>query len=229
MIKSFVTWILLSTVVIGLSSCSNDDDSKVEYSLSPTEMILECNYEKRINILPSQEGFEFSSDNSSVASVDIVGKVSANCSGETYINAVNVNAGFIGKCKVAVVPSYSMYRDPCLNFGCSRSEVEAYEMREFAGEGDNGNLIGYRGENENILMVTYMFKEEKLYSVILLCPYTAYVQEHLYNHLKQRYLTQFTNDGTVLVATDKKTGGLLEHYRMNNTNFSRVFLFPYKN
>lgn len=85
--KIFLMWMLVFTAVVSFSSCS-DDDSKVEYSLSPSEMALDYGDEKQIEVLPSLEGFEFSSDNSRIASVDIVGKVYANVAGETYINVV---------------------------------------------------------------------------------------------------------------------------------------------
>ena len=38
--KIFLMWMLVFTAVVSFSSCS-DDDSKVEYSLSPSEMALD--------------------------------------------------------------------------------------------------------------------------------------------------------------------------------------------
>lgn len=224
--KIFFMWMLVFTAVVSFSSCS-DDDSKVEYSLSPSEMALDYGDEKQIEVLPSLEGFEFSSDNSRIASVDIVGKVYANVAGETYINVVNTNANFVGKCKVTVTPTYSMFIDPCLNFGCSRSEVESYETREFGAE--EGTSIAYRGENNDILMVMYTFTNDKLKAATLIFPYSSRVLDNLSTHLKQRYVTQVTGEGTVLMSADKKIGGLLDHFYEGGSHFSRVMLFPYKN
>lgn len=224
--KSILMWMFLFTVVVGFTSCSDDDDSKANYSFSPSEMVLEYNSESKIEVLPSDEGFEFSSDNNAIASTDIVGKVSANRSGETYINIINTNANFVGKCKVTITPTYTMYREPCLNFGCSRSEVEAYEKREFASE--SGSSIGYKGENDDILLVMYTFVDGQLSAVTMLYPYTSHVQEYLYEHLKQRFITEVTKDGTALMSPDKKIGGMLTRYRPGNVNYSQVMLFPYK-
>lgn len=224
--KSVILWMLMFAIVVNFSSCSDDDDSKANYSFSPSEMVLKYDSESKIEVFPSAEGFEFSSDNSAIASTDIVGKVSANRSGETYINIINTNANFVGKCKVTVTPTYTMYREPCLNFGCSRSEVEAYEKREFGAEEDNA--IAYKGENDDILMIMYTFTNGKLANVVLLLPYTSRVQENLFVHLKQRYITETTNDGTVLMSPDKKIGGMLTRYRLGNVNYSQVMLLPYK-
>lgn len=226
LVMTMIDLLLMAAIVVVLEACSSDD-SKVMYSISNPELALEYGEEKQIDVIPSLEGFQFSSDNNRIASVDITGKVYAGIAGETFINVVNANANFIGKVKVTVTPTYTMFKDPCLNFGCSRSEVESYEGK--APDAEEGTSIAYRGQSSDVLMVVYMFTGGRLSATIVVFPYTSRVLDNMYEHLKQRYSIQVTSDGEIIVSGDKKVGGLIEHFYEGNTHFERVMFLPFPN
>jgi hypothetical protein len=128
------------------------------------------------------------------------GTITANKVGETYIDVKNVNKGFSAKCKVTVNPLYSMYREPYLIFGKSKTDIKSYETRSIYQEKDSS--IMYTGENSYIAALVYIFHKSGYSSSSALI---AVGNESLFaNYLAERYVSISTSDPILMMTTDNK-------------------------
>lgn len=222
--KNFFPLIFLSAMIINVSSCS--DDSSSNYSLSKKEIVINYHETSNIEVLPSSQGFMFSSENKYIAKVDDAGEVYGVLCGETFINVSNSKDNFSDKCKVTVVPTITAYREPCLNFGCSKEEVKAYEKRKIATETNDG--ITFYGENDGIYLIMYIFDNNKLSGLGLL--FNTSSKTNTMEHLKQRYRTGYGEEGLYLISPDEKVGGIYEDklYKYGYKYYRMLTLFPYK-
>lgn len=221
--KNFFPLMFLFAMIINVSSCS--DDSSSNYSLSKKEMVINYHETSNIEVLPSSQGFMFSSENKYIAKVDDAGEVYGVLCGETFINVSNSKDNFSDKCKVTVVPTITEYRDPCLNFGCNKEEVMAYEKRKIAQKTDNE--IAFYGENDGLGFIVYLFENNKLYSVGLFVNVSN--ETKILKHLTQRYRAGQGDEGLILISPDEKVGGIYgdKYYNDGRKNYKLLTLIPY--
>jgi hypothetical protein len=197
--KTSLIFALLISLVCFLS-CSKDE---VKCSINTTLVNLRSDGTYALIVSPSGVGWTFESGNNLIASVSSTGLIKANLVGTTTITIKNEAEGFTAQCKVTVTPIYTMYRDPYLEFGASKSSVKAYENRTLLSE--NTTIISYTGENAFLVGVAYNFENSAYKSVYCLVP-TMYASL-LGSFLAERYVYLGTSDNILIsISPDNKTG-----------------------
>ena len=107
----------------------------------------------------------WSSDDDFVASVND-GEVTANHVGETAIYAMSV--GTKSQCDVTVRGLYNYFREPLCKLNATPEDVMRYEKRSLdTKKSDRTTLIYYPAMNEDIDVVAYTFKNDKLESAFV--------------------------------------------------------------
>lgn len=208
---------LLTTFI----SCKKDDGASTE--LKTQTLSIVCGQKSQLHVSPSATGCTFTSDQSLIASVSTTGEVKGITVGETTITVTDESNRIIGKCKVAVTPQYSMYREPYLGFGASPSVVKSFETRTVISE--NTQAINYNGENSNIKQVAYTFENGKYSGVVCLIPIAKF--SLLTDFILERYVPVAVGTGDILAAflsVDKKTTVGIFYY---STSYVGSVYIPY--
>jgi hypothetical protein len=199
---------LLIPVMVHAIICSAAGCKKEEVlSLNTTEITLKPNQTFNLVVSPDASGCVFRSGNDNIAEVYSSGLIEANLVGETSITVTNTDKGYYAFCKVTVTPEYTMYREPFLVFGRSKSDIKTYETRQIADENDS--TILYTGENSSIDSILYSFENSAYTSST--CAVPSDQSTLLLNYLVERYvylgtlpnglIARLTTDGTIYVVT----------------------------
>jgi hypothetical protein len=151
--KKILGLILLCVTMAGATSCTQENDNAEKVLLSKTSYTM---YSDATTTIEGSglTNATWSSDNEFVAvangntiSSDKVGSTNLYCNGQ--------------KISVTVKPSYSLYTEPDMSWGSSKSSIIAkYGTPSI----DNGNTIIYKTNNSNVPLVAYMFDQRGLYS-----------------------------------------------------------------
>lgn len=221
----FYAFMAMATVLV--SSCSSDDDGEESLSINKSQLEMYADNEA---LLTATTSAQWSSDNDFVAEVDQEGKVTANHVGETTITASNGNKR--AYCKVSVVPQYTLYADPVLDFGCSMSDVKSKEKRTLAGSGTN--YIGYKGDNDNVTGIIYNFNNGKLNGVIVMIKhnYNSAMADRMVNFLRERYAIAGYDDD-VYYFVNGNSGSFdmavyLDPTYSDNPRYATITYLPYE-
>ena len=121
------------------------------------------------------------SSNNNVATVDNNGKVTTLAEGETVITVVTTDGGFSDECKVIIAP----YREPYLTFGASKTTVKNYETRKLIKENDD--YLFYKGENKDVVEVSYDFVFGKLLLAWVWLKNTSGIENQVFDFLSAKY------------------------------------------
>jgi len=214
-----------------LASCSKDDDKSISVDTTTVELnalVIGSNNTHSIVVTGSND-VTYSSENSAVATVSNTGLISAITCGETYIDVESDESS--AKIKVTVVPVYSTYSEPILNFTSTKSEVINQAGSKYTETtSTTGSAILYSNYSTKAPFAMYMFNSSnKLIASVILVK-IAYISE-LAKFLAERYVVIDTN-GTDYIAlmvngvsttTDTMGVGLISY----NSSYYEVMYFPY--
>ena len=126
------------------------------------------------------ESSSWSSNNDFIASISKDGIVTAKHTGECKIKYSNFFQTLI--CKVTVSPNVTLYDEPILQWGMSKSKLISIEGTDYK---VSGNTLGYMINSSTIPLKVYAFENEKLYSSVVVVKISS--SERLADHLIDRY------------------------------------------
>nr|DAU24895.1 MAG TPA: protein of unknown function (DUF4969) [Caudoviricetes sp.] len=142
----------------------------------------------------------WSSEDNFVASVND-GEVTANHVGETAIYAMS--GGSKSQCNVTVRGSYNYFREPLCKLNATPEDVMRYETRSLdTKKSDRTTLIYYPAMNENIDVVAYTFKNDKLESAFVAMTMHGNASQALQmmnNFMSERYIGGVASQGYVYI------------------------------
>lgn len=142
----------------------------------------------------------WSSEDNFVASVND-GEVTANHVGETAIYATS--GGYKSQCNVTVRGSYNYFREPLCKLNATPEDVMRYETRSLdTKKSDRTTLIYYPAMNENIDVVAYTFKNDKLESSFVAMTMHGNASQALQmmnNFMSERYIGGIASHGYVYI------------------------------
>ena len=142
-------------------SCSSSNDDE-PFSMNERAITMQKGDKYTINHTGKAS---WSSDDDFVASVND-GEVTANHVGETSIYAMS--GGSKTQCDVTVRGLYNYFREPLCKLNSTPEDVMRYEKRSLdTKKSDRTTLIYYPEMNEDIDVVAYTFKNDKLESAFV--------------------------------------------------------------
>lgn len=181
--KSNVVLIALAVACMLLTSC------RKEFELSETSVKM---YVDDLYTIESENGTNlvYTSDNPYVATVSESGVVTANFVGKATIH-VTASEGEQAL-KVDVLPLYTTYEEPCLDFTMNWNDVMT--MYEDSYLGKNTTTCFFEGEGR--YSYGYLFEDDILQAVFVWCQYTSIDKIHQF--LGERYYYEGEYDGMQL-------------------------------
>lgn len=146
---------------VSFFSCSSSNDGE---PFSMNERAITMQKGDKYTITHTGKA-SWSSDDDFVASVND-GEVTANHVGETAIYAMS--GGSKSQCDVTVRGLYNYFREPLCKLNATPEDVMRYEKRSLdTKKSDRTTLIYYPAMNEDIDVVAYTFKNDKLESAFV--------------------------------------------------------------
>ena len=146
---------------VSFFSCSSSNDDE---PFSMNERAITIQKGDKYTITHTGKA-SWSSDDDFVASVND-GEVTANHVGETAIYAMS--GGPKSQCDVTVRGLYNYFREPLCKLNATPEDVMRYETRSLdTKKSDRTTLIYYPAMNEDIDVVAYTFKNDKLESAFV--------------------------------------------------------------
>lgn len=146
---------------VSFFSCSSSNDDE---PFSMNERAITMQKGDKYTITHTGKA-SWSSDDDFVASVND-GEVTANHVGETAIYAMS--GGSKSQCDVTVRGLYNYFREPLCKLNATPEDVMRYEKRSLdTKKSDRTTLIYYPAMNEDIDVVAYTFKNDKLESAFV--------------------------------------------------------------
>lgn len=212
--------ILAAAITTMFGSCSKDDSANTSISLKSVEKNLFCGETYQIEAASTSE-ITYTSENEYNATVSSSGLVTARFIGETNVTLTNGNDS--KKIKIVVNPHYSLYPDPCLNFGISKSEIIAKYGTKFE-EKDNG--ICYSNYSIAAPLVMYFFDTNNKLKSTFVAVKTAYSSD-LGAFLAERYMLADKGNRIFINSTDPKKATMLIGASLQNTSYWLVVYGPY--
>ena len=142
----------------------------------------------------------WSSDDDFVASVND-GEVTANHVGETAIYAMS--GGSKSQCNVTVRGLYNYFREPLCKMNATPEDVMRYETRSLdTKRSDRTMLFYYPAMNEDIDVVVYSFKNDKLESAFVAMTMhgnSSQALQMMNRFMSERYLGGIASQGYVYI------------------------------
>ena len=142
----------------------------------------------------------WSSDDDFVASVSD-GEVTANHVGETAIYAMS--GGSKSQCDVTVRGSYNYFREPLCKLNATPEDVMRYETRGLdTKRSDRTMLFYYPAMNEDVDVVAYTFKNDKLESAFVAMTMhgnSSQALQMMNRFMSERYLGGIASHGYVYI------------------------------
>lgn len=135
------------------TSCGSDDEGE-KFSISESKLTLHFEETEQLS---ATTNVTWSSENEFVAIVNSNGLVEGGHVGKTNIVATSTD-GNSAKCEVEIVPVYSTYKEPYLEFGASKATVKSKETRKLYKE--QTSSLAYEGENSFVELVLYSFDDD---------------------------------------------------------------------
>ena len=148
---------LNALMLIVFIACVTGCKKEPSYSLNKEAVTLTSSGTFQLSIEGgAAETFTYASDNSLVATIDANGLITGKRVGETTIKVSGNN--FSGACTVSISPLYNTFKEPITQFGISKNEVKAKEIRTLLNETQTGLL--FKGGTEETYAV-YLFENNK--------------------------------------------------------------------
>ena len=219
--KNVIHAFLMSLLVVCCTtSCKKDSGSslkRIEFDEDEITMSVGTKYTPELFAVPSSAKLPectFSSDDRTVATVSRTsGEITAVATGEAVITAKTSDGKYTAECFVTVVPAGSigtLYREPYLTFGASKTSVKNYETRELAE--DKNDILMYWGENNNVLAVAYSFEANKMDLVLVVFENVSNIKNKAITHLSANYEYLGEEDGEYFFATSDEKIGIMLFY-----------------
>lgn len=207
-------------------SCSKDNESLgTKVTISPTNVSM---YNDEVKQLTSNNGTNWSSKNDFIADVDNKGLVTAAHVGSTQIVASNGESSAV--CEVTVKPKYDLYDTPILEWGISKSALQAKEAHSPSNTKFSNGSLGYDySKSGKSYALIYDFKNDKLSRITVYTDLLSYVEVGAY--LLERYqpasvesdLTMFFDGYT----KDKITTAIgLQTTKISGTTLTMISYIP---
>ncbi len=171
------------TVLFSLTavSCSDDDDNDTALELNTTKVSLHQDDTKQMTVKDNRS-VTWTVDDDFVARVDEDGLLTAQYVGETRVKATD-SKGKSATASVVVNPRYNTYKEPCVEWGASKSAVLAYDTREVSSEDETSVIL--TGGSDAAELVSYTFDETGLKGAVVIVK-TSYSAE-MVKFLGERY------------------------------------------
>lgn len=104
---------------------------------------------------------------------------------------------------VAVSPTVTLFKDPCLDFGASAQAVKAF-MKGYEYLGEDDDVMTYM-DRSNSVAYGYTFKNSKLSMSMVIAPNSIGSTSRVAEHLAERYVPVTSEDDYIgMVSPDKK-------------------------
>lgn len=192
--------VLLAAVIalagVSFFSCSSSNDDE---PFTMNERAITIQKGDKYTITHTGKA-SWSSDDDFVASVND-GEVTANHVGETAIYATS--GGSKSQCDVMVRGSYNYFREPLCKLNATPEDVMRYEKRSLdTKKSDRTMLIYYPAMNEDVDVIAYTFKNEKLESAFVAMAMNGNASQALQmmnNFMSERYLGGIASQGYVYI------------------------------
>lgn len=204
-IKNCAIKLIGITYMLLVIACGKDT-KKPEAILNSTNVALKHKETFQFEVTRGNEQVPFSTLTSS-SSDDFVGSLSssglftANSIGETTIKIVG--EGISLSAKVTVEPIYNLYREPSLNFSHSKAQIKSYETRSL--DGETAGALLYKGENNNLDYVMYIFENGVLNGAAVLFPPRSSLVEQVTAFYNERYNYLGQTSGRLVFDTPKSS------------------------
>lgn len=198
--KKFV-WVWAFILPLIFAGCSDDDEKEIMFSLSDESVSLQVDDEYLIS---STKEAKWTCDNPFVVSGTNSDyplpqmRIKAKHVGKATI-AVVTREGEKGECAIEVLPVYTTYQEPVLQFGASKATIKSKENRVLLQE--NTNSLGYRGENNAVQAILYLFENNKMTSVAVAVSFSK--TKEVTNFLMERYQPLGEEDGIFLFINNE--------------------------
>lgn len=192
--------VLLTAVIVlaGVSffSCSSSNDDE-PFTMNERAITIQKGDKYTITHTGNAS---WSSEDNFVASVND-GEVTANHVGETAIYAIS--GGTKSQCDVTVRGSYNYFREPLCKLNATPEDVMRYEKRSLdTKKSDRTMLIYYPAMNEDVDVIAYTFKNDKLESAFVAMAMNGNASQALQmmnNFMSERYLGGIASQGYVYI------------------------------
>lgn len=182
---------------VSFFSCSSSSSDDEPFSMNERAITLQKGDKYTITHTGKAS---WSSEDNFVASVND-GEVTANHVGETAIYAMS--GGSKSQCDVTVRGSYNYFREPLCKLNVTPEDVMRYETRSLdTKRSDRNMLLYYPAMNEDIDVVAYTFKNDKLESAFVSMTMHGNASQALQmmnNFMSERYLGGIASQGYVYI------------------------------
>ena len=170
--KKIFSVMLLAASVVCLTACSGDEEEVRPKIPSSRNMKVGETFKL---------GYEtqWESSNKHVATVNSAGVVTAERQGTAKIYSGQENLS----CMVSVVPSYTLYNEPRMQWGISKNSIKSQKGTPVQ---VTSTELGYETGNTIAPLEVYMFENDRLSSAAVIVK-LAYAEE-MVEHLVQRYV-----------------------------------------
>lgn len=193
--------VLLAAVValagVSLTSCSSSSSDDEPFSMNERAITLQKGDKYTITHTGKAS---WSSEDDFVASVND-GEVTANHVGETTIYAIS--GGSKSQCNVTVRGLYNYFREPLCKMNATPEDVMRYETRSLdTKRSDRTMLFYYPAMNEDIDVVVYSFKKDKLESAFVAMTMhgnSSQALQMMNRFMSERYLGGIASQGYVYI------------------------------
>lgn len=184
--KSYFFLLAVLPIII-LPSCGDDDDDVI--TVVPSSVFMHYGDTQQ---LTAESATGWTSENDFVATVDQRGLVTGGHIGSTHIVAYNGKVS--ASASITIAPKYNLYDTPLLLFGASKSVIKSKETHAFDVETETDKLLNYvYTKNGHPCIVSYLFTDGALTTVMVMLSYSDYAQAALY--LLERYQPVYEFDG----------------------------------
>lgn len=200
----------LALAALAFVSCGSDKDDEPNY---PNKTMMAGD----TYTIPGKKA-TWTSDNQLIASVS-GNTVTAERVGETTIRSGS------NSFRVTVNGKYNTYREPCLQWGASKSTVKNF-MSGYTMDSDQNNFLIYYGKSP-VTFIVYSFKNSSLILSSLVIPIGAVSMNELIAFMAERYIyvTQDeANNYFGFISTDKKT---IVYLQIETINSQLVYFISY--
>ncbi|GHB65537.1 Ig-like domain-containing protein [Persicitalea jodogahamensis] len=217
---------------LALVSCKKDEVDPVVIDVTELELHYDDDY--RFELTQNGErisssDFTWKSSNEKVGTIDADGIFFAERIGETTITATDGTSTLSSL--VTIVPYSTLAKEPVLDWGTNRANVESKEPRERQSsantvkDGVVTQEVSYKSANEKLREVVYVFEDDKLTTAALLLANTQDVAAESIIFLEERY-SFVKNEDNIFIYSDpeKATVGLQVHETIGLI----VIYLPYK-
>ena len=182
---------------VSFFSCSSSSSDDEPFSMNERAITLQKGDKYTITHTGKAS---WSSEDTFVASVND-GEVTANHVGETAIYAMS--GGSKSQCNVTVRGSYNYFREPLCKMNATPEDVMRYETRSLdTKRSDRTMLFYYPAMNEDIDVVVYSFKKDKLESAFVAMTMHGNASQALQmmnRFMSERYLGGIASQGYVYI------------------------------